>query len=324
MSSQSVICIWSIVTGKLLRRLVDFHTGLLREFTPTKLEFLPSDGNIIAAAGSAELLDFRGRYCRCKLTVWDCQQGKILSEKLTRRCDALTLVDSPSKGGRSKVMIASPQTIRFMPLGRGDVDRNPTISNVNTELKIQGMTTSFSPSRRYIAGFISKSHPAVAVMDVSTGKVVTKWKTSGVIRPILVSMSLDDEVIVSLMRHEGPTKETEIVHWNRVTGATTSFKLQCDHADDFCQRYAVSPDCSLVAICKSVKTIDLISPITGSRLGTITLEGSMPSDLRSQVSMPLSMSNSRGKMMAFSLNSKRMIISTRAGAEIWELKTTVF
>lgn len=339
MSSRQSITVWDLTkTGSASaplgsQILFDADNRLLNKHVPKCMALIRDENdNIIVAASSSitEIPAFGKAVSSSKLLVhnWTTRTD-IFSKTLPGSSVDITL--TPSARNTSKLVLWSLSSKRvnctsLEPRGGKQIAiREQPVPFVLGDLKPQENLTRISRNGDRILTF---TMDMIYLISRSTGETLAEERLprgSTAVAGLPVEGKAETVIV---LWHEDE-KEFRLYRWytQSQTGAQfcpTAVGRQPDvYAGCAWQRYVISPDGRLLAVCTSKLGIAIVRINDGVLLAQLRLRSKFPSDMGTKVgSIPISKPNCRGSLMAWS-RGRRLVAATVQGVEVFDVDVDV-
>ncbi|KAK0623862.1 hypothetical protein B0T14DRAFT_495264 [Immersiella caudata] len=203
-------------------------------------------------------------------------------------------------------------------------ERENKIESDNPEVDENSMGLSLSGEHLFAAAKgLNKLGALVAfVAETSTGESAGKITLPDGCTPVTGIPILSRGLKAVFILWDEAKKETVIFRRNIDTGRTSGMRvLRFAYAGGAWQRYAVSPDGRFVAVCISSREMEVVDSRSGEHVALLRLKDSLPSDMGMRKGgLELTKGNCRGKLMAWSIAKRRLVVTTKKSAEVWDIR----
>lgn len=337
MSSMKEVTAWDMddPDHDPMRLPLRFDDGLRSWHVPTKLvlEHVETSGLILAASSSHSLSGgWGGKSVESKLLVHSYSTDKTLcSRVLSRRLIDMALSFSDDGAPTIKVILPSLKRTCSISLVRQGDKMATAESEVKLDtggLELDEYSSGLSLCGEYLLAAAKNvdrySALVVFLFSTSTGETVGRIKLPDGFRLVtgIPIGSRGRKVVLILWRDD--RKETGFFHWDATRKMELDSEVVVQHfayAGAAWQRYAVSPDGQFIAVCLSKHAVGIVSARTGERVTLLRLKDSLPPDMgTSKSGLELTKGNCRGRLMAWSVTKRQLVIATRRGAEVWDIR----
>jgi hypothetical protein len=333
-SSMKEIAAWDLREhdDDMMRPPLQFDNGLVSWHVPTKLAIDRDEfaGLILAASSNRVSSGLGGKSAESKLLVHSYETDKTLyTHTKSRRSVALTLAFNEDEGPTIEVLSPSLRRTYSTCLVRhagGGMKGKENETKFDTEdLDLDDIPTGLSVSGECFLAVTKRSNkhsaPVAFSINTVTGKPAGKITLPDGCTPVTgIPIHSRGCKAVFILWHED-TKETEIFRWYVNMGRHVSVRAQrFTYAGAAWQRYSVSPDGRFVAVCVSHREVEIVDAKSAERVALLRLKDSLPPDMgTSKAGLELTRGNCRGKLMAWSMVKRRLVVATKKGAEVWDI-----
>jgi len=332
LSSMKQISVWDLTpptTTSSPSRVQKFDDGLHSWHLPSRLAILRSPNDeLLVAASSNQCSNWSAKSFESKLLVYNCTTEKTLHTHVKpRRCLGVALsFPVPAGGDPSELAVISSSLKRTYSTliklaGRGSIPRESE-TEFGTSSDRDQRSMGFSTDGGYVVVFSTGiKMPAAHLIRTSSGDDLSWTTLPRRCTPVIAAPAGNGRKAVLVLWH-GDTKEAEICTWDTADGHLNGVKCQgLEYAGAAWQRYAISPDCRWVAVCVSTGAVDVIDAGSGAQIVTLRLQDNLPADMGTlKGGLEPTKPNCRGRLMTWSADGGRLVVATRKGAEVWEVR----